>query len=172
MRQNKGFEAVAAIHSGPMKGAIIAFSERFPDNPGFHTGWLWINGEPLRVTIPDIGDFDVTDAASLPDGSLLILERRFRWSDWMGGVKMRLRRIAAVDLRPGTISSLETLIEANLSKEIDNMEGLAVHRSPQGEIVITMLSDDNFNSFLQRTLLLQLLLKSPASRPPVRSPTQ
>lgn len=158
MRQNRGFEAVAAIHNGPMKGAIIAFSERFPDNPGFHTGWFWINGEPQRVTIPDVDDFDVTDAASLPDGGLLILERRFRWSDWMGGIKMRLRRIASADLRPGSIARLETLLEANLSNEIDNMEGLAVHRGPKGEVVLTMLSDDNFNSFLQRTILLQFTL--------------
>ena len=37
------------------------------------------------------------------------------------------------------------------------MEGLAVHRNAQGEIVLTLISDDNFSP-LQRTLLLQFAL--------------
>jgi hypothetical protein len=41
--------------------------------------------------------------------------------------------------------------------QVDNMEALAVHRTGQGELVLTLLSDDNFSS-LQRTLLLQFTL--------------
>jgi len=41
--------------------------------------------------------------------------------------------------------------------EIDNMEGLAVHRNAKGETILTLISDDNFSSF-QRTLLLQFAL--------------
>lgn len=37
------------------------------------------------------------------------------------------------------------------------MEGLGVHRSPQGETVLTLISDDNFSA-LQRTILLQFTL--------------
>jgi hypothetical protein len=37
------------------------------------------------------------------------------------------------------------------------MEALGVHRTPQGETVLTLLSDDNFSA-LQRTLLLQFTL--------------
>ena len=37
------------------------------------------------------------------------------------------------------------------------MEGIAVHRSPGGELRITIISDDNFNP-VQRTLLLQFAL--------------
>jgi hypothetical protein len=37
------------------------------------------------------------------------------------------------------------------------MEGLGIHRSPQGETVLTLISDDNFSA-LQRTLLLQFTL--------------
>jgi hypothetical protein len=37
------------------------------------------------------------------------------------------------------------------------MEGIAVHRSPSGETIITLVSDDNFSS-LQRTLMLQFAL--------------
>ena len=46
------------------------------------------------------------------------------------------------------------------------MEGLAVHTGSQGETLLTLISDDNFNSLLQRTVLLQFALpaKSVAAR--------
>jgi hypothetical protein len=51
----------------------------------------------------------------------------------------------------------EVLIYADLGFQIDNMEGIAVHRSPQGDLVLTLISDDNFSA-MQRTLLLQFTL--------------
>ncbi len=71
---------------------------------------------------------------------------------------MRLVRIAPDALAPEAMLEGETLIEADLNDNIDNMEGLAVTRLKSGDILITMISDDNFNSFLQRTILLQFLL--------------
>ena len=44
--------------------------------------------------------------------------------------------------------------------QIDNMEGLSVHRAADGALVLTLISDDNF-SMLQRTLLLQFTLAEP-----------
>jgi len=98
----------------------------------------------------------VTDAAGLPDGGLLVLERRFRWSE---GVKSRLRLVRRDELKPTGRVDAETLFEANLNQEIDNMEGLAVHAGAGGEIIVTMISDDNFNHLLQRTLLLQFVIE-------------
>jgi hypothetical protein len=46
------------------------------------------------------------------------------------------------------------MIEADLGYQIDNMEGIAVHRPAGGETIITLVSDDNF-SVIQRNLLLQ-----------------
>ena len=40
------------------------------------------------------------------------------------------------------------------------MEGLSVHRGANGETMLTLISDDNFSA-LQRTLLLQFVLKEP-----------
>jgi hypothetical protein len=37
------------------------------------------------------------------------------------------------------------------------MEGLGIHRTPSGDTVLTLVSDDNF-SVLQRNLLLQFTL--------------
>jgi hypothetical protein len=34
------------------------------------------------------------------------------------------------------------------------MEGIAVHRNPAGDAIVTLVSDDNF-SIIQRNLLLQ-----------------
>ena len=48
------------------------------------------------------------------------------------------------------------------------MEGIAVHRGRGGETIITLMSDDNFNSLLQRNLLLQFTLlgnKAEMTRP-------
>ena len=49
------------------------------------------------------------------------------------------------------------LIVADLAYQIDNMEGIAVHRNAAGETIVTLVSDDNF-SVLQRNLLLQFAL--------------
>lgn len=156
MKSNKGFEAVAVMQGGPHKGAPIAFAEKYLDANGHHTGWLWIGGEPQRLAVRDIGDFELTDVKSLADGSLLLLERRFRWLE---GVKMRLRLIKAAAVQPGAVLDGEVLLEADMTYEIDNMEGLAVHKGPLGETVLTLVSDDNYNSILQRTLLLQFTLR-------------
>jgi len=50
----------------------------------------------------------------------------------------------------------DVLMEAGMTSQIDNMEGLAVHISG-GRPVLTLVSDNNSN-FLQRTLILQFAL--------------
>ncbi|CAA2142950.1 esterase-like activity of phytase family protein [Hyphomicrobium sp. ghe19] len=166
MHSNQGLEALTVMKGGPYKGAPVAFSERLYDPSRNHTGWLWTASGPRTIHLKNIGDYDVTDISSLDDGTLFVLERRFRWLE---GVKMRLRRIAPDDLRPDHTSEGEILIEADMNDQIDNMEGLAVARLKTGEILITMISDDNFNKVLQRTLLLQFVLKDEEqakARPP------
>lgn len=153
----KGLEAMTVLRGGKLKGTVVAIAERFPDAAGNHRGWLLSRGKSTAFTVTDIGGFDVTDAASLSDGSVLILERRFRWLE---GVRMRIRYVKAQDIKAGARIEGETLIEADMSKEIDNMEALAVHDGPRGETILTLMSDDNFNHILQRTLLLQFAIKA------------
>jgi hypothetical protein len=150
-----GLETVAVLRGGPMKGSVIAFAERLLPKDKHHAGWIWIGGQPRRLSLADIGGFDITDATGLPDGGLVVLERRFRWNE---GVKMRLRLVKAGELKPDAVIAGEVLLEADLNQEIDNMEGLAAHAGANGEIVLTLISDDNFNEFLQRTVLLQFAL--------------
>jgi hypothetical protein len=112
---------------------------------------------PGNFAVRRSANFDVTDAALLPGGAVLLLERRFSWT---GGLAIRMRRIMLSAIKPGVVVDGEVLFEADLGYEIDNMEGLSVHRNGGGEIVLTLVSDDNF-SVLQRTLLLQFTLAEP-----------
>ena len=93
-------------------------------------------------------------AAILPGGELLLLERKF---SLRGGAGIRIRRIPLAQIAPGALVDGPTLLEADLGFEIDNFEGLDVHQTPDGETVLTLISDDNF-SMLQRTILLQFAL--------------
>jgi hypothetical protein len=155
MPANQGLEALAVIQAGPLQGSLVAFAERFTRGSGYHTGWLWVRGEPQRIHLEDIDGFNITDAAGLPDGGLLVLERYFRWTS---GVKMRIRHLSPAEIAPGARLTGRTVVEADSGYEIDNMEGVAVHRGPRGETVVSLISDDNFNRLLQRTVFLQFTL--------------
>ena len=61
------------------------------------------------------------------------------------------------------------LIEAAGGYQIDNMEGLAVRETEDGQIVLDLISDDNQN-LLQRTVLLQFALRPPPPPMPRLSP--
>ena len=152
---NSGIEGLTLLTHGPQAGSLIFFTENLLDKSGNHRGWLAGRSKPQPITLKRLKGFDITDLALLPDGDLLVLERRFRFFE---GVKMRIRRIKAEAIRPGALLDGEVLIEAGNGFAIDNMEGIAVHRNAAGEPVITLISDDNFNRGLQRTLLLQFAL--------------
>jgi hypothetical protein len=165
MSSNSGLEAVAVLRDGPFRGAIVAFAEDLKDADGHQIGWLLGKGAPKQLAIKEVDGFALTGAASLEDGSVLLLERRFRMSE---GVKMRLRHIPASDLKPGHVIEGETLISSDMSYEIDNMEAVAVHKGAGGETVVTLISDDNFNKFIQRNLLLQFTLHPAAAKATAR----
>lgn len=150
-----GFEAVTQLKGGALNGATLAIAERLLTKHGDHAGWIWAGKDPKPFALSDIGGFDITDLAALPNGDVLVLERRFRWSE---GVKMRLRQVASTEIKPGAVARGEVLLEADMNQEIDNMEGLAVHPGSSGDTIVTMISDNNFNRVLQRTVLLQFAL--------------
>jgi hypothetical protein len=154
MSANRGIEAMAMLRAGKLKGTLVAFSERLPNKNGNLTGWLIGGPTPGKIALKPIGGFDITDAAALPDGGLVILERRFRYSE---GVQMRIRRVAASEIKPGAVIAGEVLLEANDTLNIDNMEAIATYRRPSGETIITVMSDDNYSG-LQRTLIMQFAL--------------
>jgi len=155
LRHNKGMEAIAAANDGPLAGTLVIIAERGPTFADDMPGFLIDGPRPGRFTVARSDAFDATDAAFLPDGDLLLLERRFTLRH---GIGMRLRRFAAEELRPGARIVGEVLLEAGFTAQIDNMEGLAVHRGADGATILTLISDDN-RSILQRTLLLRFRLE-------------
>ena len=126
MPANQGLEALAVIRAGPLRGSLVAFAERFTRGSGYHTGWIWVGGTPHRLQLRDIDGFNITDAAGLPDGGLLVLERYFRWTT---GVSMRIRRLQPAEIRPGARLTGRIVFQGDSGYEIDNMEGMAVHRA-------------------------------------------
>lgn len=152
---NKGLEGLVAVPKGlPLAGTLIALSERGLDVDGNLIAFLIGGKTPGQFSIRRSKDFDVSDAVLLPSGELLVLERRF---SWVGGVGIRIRRVALKSVAPGAVVDGPSIFEADLGHEIDNMEGIDAHVTPEGETVVTMVSDDNF-SMIQRNLLLQFTL--------------
>lgn len=155
---NKGLEALAFVPEGrPLGGTLIAISERGLDASGHISAFLIGGPMPGSFAIRRTDNYDVSDAALLPGGDLLLLERKF---SLLTGVGIRIRRIALSALAPDQVVDGPSLFEADLANEIDNFEGLAIHRNAAGETILTMISDDNFSP-IQRTLLLQFRLTEP-----------
>jgi hypothetical protein len=155
---NKGLECLAVVPRGqPLGGTLLAVSERGLDRDDNIKGFLIGGPAAGEFAVKRSDDYDVSDCAILPPGELLLLERRFSWAR---GVAMRIRRVALADVKPGATVDGPVVIEADMGYQIDNMEGLSVHRTANDEVVLTLISDDNF-SMLQRTLLLQFMLVAP-----------
>ncbi|NVO17161.1 MAG: esterase-like activity of phytase family protein [Rhodoplanes sp.] len=152
---NRGIEALVFVPKpSPLAGTLIAISERALDPAGNIKAALIGGPRPGLFTVARRDGFDISDATMLPDGDLLLLERRFTWTT---GIAMRLRRIALATLAPGALVDGPEIFFADMGFQIDNMEAISTHVTPTGETVLTIVSDDNF-SFLQRTLLLQFSL--------------
>lgn len=116
---------------------------------------------PLRYHPPK--GFRITDAALLPDGRLLTLNRRYRFGQ---GVRVKLVLAALPRLAAGTRIIGEEIAELRAPLTVDNFEGLAVTQE-RGRTIVWLASDDNYNP-LQRTLLMRFVLEPAGLRP--RSP--
>ncbi len=154
---SQGLEALAFVPEGqPLAGTLIAISKRL-DKAGNLLAFLIGGPSPGIFSIKRSETLEITDAALLPSGDLLILECSFGWPE---GVLARIRRIPLSAIRPNALVDGPVLIEADLGEEIDYMDGLSVHRATDGQIVLTLNSNDNFSP-VQRTLLLQFTLADP-----------
>ena len=155
LRYNHGLETVAhAPKDSPLAGARIVIAERSIDAEGNIFAAIIEGPQKGIFKVQRSGDFDVTDGAFLPDGDLILLERRF---SLVTGVAMRLRRIQGDAIRSGAVVDGEVLMEADLAHRIDNMEGIDIWQRADGATILSLLSDNN-QSFLQRTLYLEFRL--------------
>ena len=154
--RNKGIEALGVAPTrSPLAGALVIVSERArweEDRPT--EGFILTGPRQGAFEVLRSDGYEITDLAFRPSGDMLILERRFTI---FRGVAARIRRIGAEGIRPGALLDGPVLFEADAGYQIDNMEGLALHRNAAGETILTLISDNNF-SVLQRTLLMEFAL--------------
>jgi hypothetical protein len=147
---NGGIEALTALADG----TVIAISEEYSVRPGTLMGWI---GQPTAggyqwhtFEYAEIADFHPTAIAMLPDGSFATIERAF---DLVRGVRCRVMRFDAAQLKPGGTVRAEELAWLATPYAVDNLEGLGVIKGARGETLLWLISDDNFNP-LQRNILL------------------
>lgn len=155
LRSNGGLETVAVSPAdSPLGGAAVTVSERSVDKADNLLAGILDGPMKGAFTVVRTEPYAVTDGAFLPDGDLLLLERRFNFASGLG---MRIRRIPGATIRPGAVVDGDVILEADMGYQIDNMEGLDVVAGPNGDISVIVVSDDN-HSILERNLMLEFRL--------------
>jgi hypothetical protein len=155
MRQwpsQRGPEAMVRLADG----RFILFAEGEEAEDGT-TPALLFDGDPALAVTPSFplryrppAGFRVTDAALLPDGRLLLLNRRYRLFEGWSAV------LAVAEQGGGVIEPQEVARLAS-PLTVDNMEALSV-TDEGGRTIVWIASDDNFMPVLQQTLLLKFEL--------------
>ncbi len=114
---------------------------------------------PVRFGYVAPPGYKPTDAAQLPDGRLVVLNRHFAPLDgmWAALTIIDPRRAKFADVLTG-----ELIAELRPPLTIDNMEGISVTREG-GRTILWIISDDN-QSMLQRTLLMKFALEDAPKR--------
>lgn len=155
LRANGGMETLLkAPDDGPLAGALIYVAERSYNAGGNFIAGVQSGPKKGPFYVERLAPYDATDGVFLPDGSFLLLERKFGLRD---GIGMRIRKFASADIAPGATIRGETVMEADFSHQIDNMEGIDAYRAADGSTHVILVSDDN-HSLLERNLMLEFRL--------------
>jgi hypothetical protein len=142
MQSNSSLEALAIDDNGDLY-TIPERSGRF-DRPfplyRFSDG-VW----DIPYVLPRAGSFLVVGADFGPDGMLYVLERDFTGFSF-------LNRVRRVDLENGVS---DTVLLAG--GQFGNLEGISIWTTPSGEMMITMVADNNYNALLQTEIVEYLM---------------
>ncbi|MGX9962255.1 esterase-like activity of phytase family protein [Roseomonas sp. F4] len=149
--RNAALESLAVLADGRW----LALSEGLapPGAPGDRQGWIGGPQGWQRLSYRPAPGLEPVDAAPLPDGGALVLERGFSLFGGFSGRLVRLRPQAWA--APVLIG--EELLRFAAPLPIDNYEGVAV-LPWQGRLLVAVISDDN-ESLLQATILLVFTLE-------------
>jgi hypothetical protein len=152
---NGGLEGLALLPDG----RLLALAEQLPGPAGPESRAAWFGTlQSGRITwratsyLPAEG-MDPTDVAALPDGALLVLERRF---SILGGFGARLVHVPAATLQGTEPLSGTPWLDLPPDAQAENWEGVAVTRHA-GRTLVALLSDDNQSPWQQSLLLLYAL---------------
>lgn len=148
---NGGIEAMTSLPGG----TLVAIAEDSNRSDDLLDGWIISSSQIARFKYRMTENFRPTDLATLPDGNLILLERRF---SLLKGLAARIRTIKAEDLLNGGPIEGEEIATLAFPFNVDNMEGIAVRENERGDTLIYLVSDDNYHP-LQRTLLMSFKLE-------------
>lgn len=148
---NAGLETALML---PDSRLLLIAEGEAPGEKGLHRAWIGRSGDWLEFRYQGHPPFLPVDAANLPDGGILVLERRV---GMLGGWGNRIMHVDAKALVAGTVGGgiLAGREIARLDPPLltDNFEGIDVRRSKDGGVFIHLISDDNF-FVLQRTVMM------------------
>ncbi|OYQ33707.1 hypothetical protein CHU95_15260 [Niveispirillum lacus] len=146
---NAGIETLLALADG----RLLAIAEQ-DIGQGQHRAWVGGADGWVDLTYQALSPFLPVDAARLPDGGILVLERR---AGLLGGWGSRIVHLnsanLAAALRPGGVLQGREIARLNPPMATENYEGIDTRPLPDGGIAIYLLSDNNFKPVIQRTLL-------------------
>lgn len=148
---NRGAEAMVRFSDG--RFLVIAEGHGHGGPALLFAGDPAVAGTPvaqMRYEPPE--GYRATDAALVPDGRILVLNRRWRLLE---GLSAKLSLLHG-RLAPGALLRSEAVADFQAPVTFDNMEGLSVTREA-GRTIVWLTSDDNYNP-LQRTLLMKFVL--------------
>lgn len=163
--ENSSLEAVAA-HNG------VVF---YAGEQGFEDGPKDENGEGLETplwtaclhscieqtfTLALKPPFSLTDMAVTPGNELLTLERHF---SPLSGVRAQLRLLPLDGWTREVPIDGPIIASFGPGDTLDNMEGASVRKGANGETLVYLVSDDNFNRGVQATLLMLFRVEGPES---------
>jgi len=151
-RTNASLESLCiAPPTSPIAGSTLLITEKMLEN-GSVVGFMLGVKDRGRLHLKKAIGLNPTDCAFLENGDLLILERGIGFLSFT----MQLRLVKADEVQPGAMLRGKSILKAS-GGDIDNMEGLAIHKNENGVEIITIISDDNFNGW-EKNLLLQFSL--------------
>jgi len=145
---------LVAPKNSPLAGAPLIVAEKSVNKDGNLLAAVLDGPKKGIFYVKRMMPYSATDATFLPDGDILLLERRFGLSDGLG---MQIRRIKTADITPGATVDGEVILEAGSGYQIDNMEGIDAVIGPDDSTRLFLVSDDN-HSFFQRTIMLEFKL--------------
>jgi hypothetical protein len=146
---NGGLEGIAYLPDG----RLLALTEEFQNEDGSFKGWLLENSRFAELSYLPSDGFRVTDCAALPNGDVVVLERRYVP---LGIWHARLKLVSGRGVRGEAKLIGEEILKLEAPLHVDNFEGVAVAEDAKGTMIY-VISDDNYSA-LQRTLLLQFRL--------------
>lgn len=157
--------AMAGWHANHGPEAMVRLADGrflvFNEGSGGDSEALLFAGDPavpgppaLRMRYRPPTGYSITDAASLPDGRLVLLNRRVRLFEGFTA-KLVVARLPA-PVRGAVIAGEEVaFFEGAVTR--DNFEGLSLTREG-GRTILWIASDDNYNK-LQQSLLMKFALE-------------